>query len=127
MSGDSNERKRKLGGLLAYEVQVRREGVFKTISKKPLPFGKALKLGSERVTKTLAATFRLKPKGKTNEKDISFELGKGFRKPRSSSEKLTFIEKKGMRLKKGTSELPEILSIRGGKKSGKKRGKLKWF
>lgn len=107
----------------AFEVQVRRGGVYRTISDEALPIGQALKLGSKRTKATLAATFRLVEKGTTKKKDIKFELGKGFRAPKSG-EKLTFVEKKPLRLKKGTKEISEILTIRG-KKPRKKRRKKK--
>ena len=96
----------------AFEVQVRREGKWKVISKKPLPKGLAMKLGAQRVTKTLAATFRLKAKGFTKKRDVPFKLSSlQFRLPKSR-EKLTFVEIKTKRIKKGTAEIPEILKIR---------------
>jgi len=121
------DRLKRLIGKPAYEVQVRRGGKFKTISK-ALPKGMAMKLGAERVTKTLAATFRLKPKGTTRLSDIGYELSKTqFRLPRASAEKLTFIEKKTKRLKKGTTEIPEILEIRGSGFKKVKGRKRKWL
>jgi hypothetical protein len=114
--------------LEAFVVQVRRGGVFRTISKKPLPKGKALRLGSQRTLSTLAATFRLKRKGFTKERDVPFRLSSAFRRPRKAAEeKLTFIERKNLRIKRGTQEIPEILSIRGGKTGKrKKRRKSIW-
>lgn len=109
----------------AYEVRVRREGAFRTIAK-GLPKGKALKLGAGRVTQTLAATFKIVPKGFTTKTDVKFKPSKlRFRKPKSG-EKLTFVEIKTKRIKKGTAEIGEILKIRGSKpwKRGKKRKKL---
>lgn len=109
----------------AYEVQVRRGGKFVSISKKTLPLGKALKLGSEKVTKTLAATFKVVPKGATAESDIFYTPSPlQFRRPKSG-EKLTFIELKQLRIKKSSGEIPEILQIR--KSTYKARGgKFKW-
>ena len=116
----------------AFDVQVKRGGKFMTISKTALPRGEAMKLGAERVTKTLAATFRLKAKGTTTTSDIPYTLsGATFRAPKSG-EKLTFIEKKQYRLKKGTGELPEILTIRAkgyglGNRKSKKSKKSPMF
>ena len=132
-SEDGTIRNLTSGGITeAFDVQVRRGGKFVTISKKPLPKGKGLKLGAEKVLETLAATFRLKRKGVTLEKDIRYNLSsKSFRTPKVGGEMpLTFVEKKSQRLKKGTKEISEILTIRGGKKGkskSKKSRKLKWF
>ena len=116
---------KKLKG--AFEVLIKRGGKWKIISKKPLPKGKALKLGTERVTKTLAATFKIRRKGITTQRDVKFKPGIKFRKPKSG-EKLTFVERKQYRLKKGTSELPEILQIRGSKtKQKRSRRSGTWF
>ncbi|KKK90077.1 hypothetical protein LCGC14_2726690 [marine sediment metagenome] len=116
----------------AFEVQVRREGKFKKISKNGLPLGKALELGQQRTITTLAATFRLVPKGFTTKKDvktmIDFDI---FRLPKRTPEfPLTFIEKKGKRLKRGTGEIAEIMRakalapIRRRKSKKKKRGNM---
>jgi len=108
----------------AYEVQVRRKGKFKAVSKELLPLGKALKLGSAKVGTTLAATFRLVPKGKTAAEDISFMPSRElFGKPKQAPEyPLTFIELRGKRLKKGSGEIPEIqyFKRRSGTKSKRK-------
>jgi hypothetical protein len=115
----------------AYEVRVRRGEKFMTISKKPLPYGRAAKLGAERVTRTLAATFKLVPKGVTSEADIYYKPSPLTFRPPKSGEKLTWVEKKQFRIKKGTGEIPEILKIRGStykQRGGKsKRTKsIKW-
>jgi hypothetical protein len=108
----------------AYEVQVRRGGKFRTISTRPLPKGKALELGAKRTITTLAATFRLKKKGVTREKDVPYTPSlKAFRAPKTG-EKLTYIERKPLRLKKGSGEIPEILGIR--KQKGRRKNRL-WF
>lgn len=109
----------------AFEVFVRRGGKFKKISKEPLPKGLALRLGTKRTISTLAATFKLVPKGTTRKKDIPFKISdKVFRRPKNSAEKLTFIERKPLRLKKGSTEISEILGIRKSK-SKKKRKRRK--
>ena len=96
----------------AYEIQVRRGGKFTTLPGETLPLGQALRLGTKKTISTLAATFRLKEKGTTTKKDISFKVpGKSFRKPKSG-EALTFVERKQLRIKKGSGEIGEILGIR---------------
>jgi len=121
-----SRKKKRMISSKAFEVQVKRAGKFKAISDKPLPKGKALRLGTKKTVTTLAATFRLKEKGVTTEKDIKFRVpSKSFRPPKSG-DKLTFVEKKQLRLKRGSGELTEILAIRGKKpKSSKKRRKKK--
>ncbi len=112
----------------AYNVFVKRGGKYIKISKKPLPKGKAEQLGVKRTITTLAATFQLREKGTTKEKDIKYKTPtKQFRKPKSG-EKLTYVERKNLRLKKGSQETKEILKgrgTRGKKKKGRK--KLKFF
>ncbi len=99
--------KRKL--MKAFLVQIRREGKWKTISTETLPKGKALKLGAQRVISDLSASFRLIPKGTTTKKDITFRPTKThFRAPKDKA-KLTFVERKNLRLKKGSEEISEIL------------------
>lgn len=111
----------------AYDVQVRREGKWKLISEKPLPKGKAHKLGVKRTITTLAATYRLIKKGTTTAKDIPYKpSSKHFRAPKSKAP-LTFVERKNLRLKKGSEEISEILKIRKGKPKKKKRRGKKWF
>lgn len=105
----------------SFDVQIKRGGQFFTIGKN-IPFGKALKLGSERVKSTLAATFRLRPSGLTTIKDIPFKLsGKEFRtysyrRSKKRYEPFTYIQRttpeggvKGGRLS-SSGELAEIRS-----------------
>jgi len=95
--------------LQAFEVQVRRRGKFQTIAK-GLPKGKALKLGAEKTRRTLAATFRLVPKGVTIQPDILYKPSPLiFRAPKKKAEfPLTFIQLRGKRLSM-KSEVSEII------------------
>lgn len=96
----------------AYDVQVKRFGKFKTIAKSQ-PIGKALKIGATRTQLTLAATFKLIPKGYTTLQDISYKPSKqifrefAIRKGTKVPTPLTFIEKRGFRLS-SPSEIGEI-------------------
>lgn len=98
----------------AFEVQVRRFGEFRTVAKE-LPIGRALKFGAELTQRTLAATFRIVPKGETKIKDIPFKPSKEiFREFKiSKGDKIptpkTFIEKRKFRL----SASPEVTELKG--------------
>jgi len=85
-----------------FRVEVRRRGKFRPIAG-GLPLQRAFGLGTERVGRTLAATFRLIP-----ESDIAgagmLSPPKGFRRGKKP---LTFIERRGRRL----STLGEISEI----------------
>lgn len=94
-----------------YVTSIRRFGKWKPIGKLP-SLSKAFALGKGRVSKTLAASFKV-----TGIPKISGRLPRGFY--RSKKEKGVFIEKIGRRLKKGTKEIPEIQLF---KKLKKKRG-----
>ena len=111
-----------------YEVQIRRRGKFMKIGKELLPLGKALKLGTERTTRTLAQTFRLIPKGMTVQTDISYKVPTElFTAPKKPTAKIEFVERRGKTLKKRTGEIPEILKAQkqfnfiGGTKKKKKK------
>ena len=100
--------KKKKKGEQAFEVQVKRFGQFKTIGA-GLPKGRALKKGATVTKATLAATFRIVPKGKTTQKDVMFKpSAKVYRQPkRKVTPYPTFVEKRGFRLSTG-SEVSEI-------------------
>jgi len=103
-----------------FQVQVKREGKFSPISKKILPKGLALKLGSEKVKTTLARTFRLVEKGVTTEKDIKFTPNPlVFRPPKKAKKPLTFVQKRKFALSSRT-EVSEIMTAK--KRKGKKNG-----
>ena len=110
LSGLSKKKKVKIKkkGEQAFEVQVKRFGQFKTIGA-PLPKGKALKKGATVTKATLAATFRIVPKGITTLKDIKFKpSAKVYRAPkRKVTPYPTYIERRGFRLSTG-SEVSEI-------------------
>ena len=120
--GPEDKYKKQLGILTkAYKVEIRRQGKWLTLPGQALPKGLALKKGAKRTLSTLAATFRLKQKGTTTKKDVGFKpSGIKFRRPKSG-EKLTFVEKKQYRIKKGTQEISEILKGRKGRGPSKKK------
>ena len=100
---------KKKEGKQAFEVQVKRFGKFETISK-GLPKGKALKEGTKETKTTLAATFRIVPKGTTTKKDIKFKPSSQiYRQPKGKVKPPypTFIERRGFRLSTG-SEVSQI-------------------
>lgn len=61
----------------AFEVQVRRGGKFFTIAK-GLPENLANLVGTKRLRKTLAATYRLVPSGTTKIRDVNFSVPRGI-------------------------------------------------
>lgn len=99
-------------GRQAYEVQIRRAGKFSTIAK-GLPLGKAKLFGAKVTTSTLGQTFRLLPKGTTEQADIGFEVPKDiFTRLKRPTTKLEYVERRGKTLKRGTGEIPQILSAK---------------
>ena len=84
-----------------------------------------MELGQQRTTTTLAATFRLVPKGFTTKKDVKPALDLDiFRLPKRTPEfPLTFIEKKGKRLKRGTGEVADIMRAKALAPRKSKKGK----
>ncbi len=84
------------GGL--FSVAVRRRGRFRTIGK-GLSLKQATAVGKQRVSSTLAATFKIEGLGKAAATPKGFRRGKGLG---------TFIERRGLRLSTGT-ETKEIL------------------
>lgn len=99
----------------AFDVFSRRKGKDILIAKE-LPKGLAEKFGSEYVTKTLAAAFKLKASGTTSKEDIQFKVPEAVFRPgkRDTSQ---FVQRKGGkeggfgRLATGT-ELSEIKTFR---------------
>ncbi len=85
-----------------FGVEVRRQGKFIPVAS-GLSFEKAFSFGRQRVSSTLAATFKLVQQRAGRFKTPSFSL-EGFRKGKTP---LTFIEKRGRRLSTGT-EIEEI-------------------
>ena len=109
----------KSKGKKAFEVQFRKGGKFLTIAK-GLPLGKALKFGAERTMTSLRQTFRLLPKGETSLGDIGYNIpSKIFTRPKRPTSALEFVERRGMTLKRGTGEIPQIQAAR--------RSKGKWY
>jgi len=102
----------------AYRVQIRRGGKFKDIGAR-LPYGRALRFGSERTKRTLAATFRLVPEGFTSQQDVQFTPSKRVfrdytvKQGRPVKLDLTFIQRSRTRLETG-GERGEIRAARSG-------------
>ncbi len=96
-----------------YVVSVRRFGKFRPIGKLP-SLSKAFSFGRERVSKTLAASFKVTGYPLKRER-----LPKGFRL--SKKERGVFIEKRKFRL----SKLPEVKEIQLYKRKKKRRKKKK--
>lgn len=99
---------------------LRRGGEFFKIGS-GLPQGKALKLGEGEAKRTLAATFKLVPKGFTQQKDIDFRVGEEFRNFQIRQGKrvetpLQFIQKSEFRLSSQTerSEISKFRKLRIG-------------
>lgn len=104
-------------GSRAYKVQIRRRGQFFDIGR-ALPMGKALRLGAGRTKQTLAATFRLLPKGETLETDIKYQPSlKVFGRPKRPIGGIAFVERLGQRL----STRGEVMEIKAARRS-KRRG-----
>lgn len=102
----------------AFETQVKKRGRFETIGR-GLPLGRALRLGAVRTATTLSQTFRLVPKGFTSLKDIQYSVpSRIFTKPKRAVGGIAFVERRGMTLKRGTGEIPQIQAA---------RRKLKWY
>lgn len=90
----------------AFDVSVRRKGVFQVVSPVPLPKGQALWLGRKITKQEAAATFKITP---TKKKPVSLfpsitepALVKEYRKPKKKKtweDELTFIQKKQYRIK----------------------------
>jgi hypothetical protein len=105
-------------GNKAYRVQIRRAGKFKDIGSR-LPYGRALRLGSERTRRTLAATFRLVREGTTRQQDIRFTPSRrvfrdyAVKGKRPVKLDLTFIQRAKTRLETG-GETSEIRAARSG-------------
>lgn len=113
----------KVEGKPSYTVEIRRGGKFKPIAY-GLPKGKGLQFGSERASKTLGQTFRLRKTGMTFANDINFQpSSKIFTKPRKKTAELEFVERRGMTLKHGTGEIKEIQLAR---KHSKKQGGMRY-
>jgi hypothetical protein len=97
----------------AFDVLVKSKGKWEVLDK-GIPRGKALMFGSEYVTRTLAASFKIIPtKNKVMTEDISFEPSNNiFRNYRIKGGKPVyepglFIQRRGKRLSAG-SEVKEI-------------------
>ena len=106
----------------AFELQVRRAGKFRAIGK-PLPFGRAKALGAGITTRTLAQTFRLVPKGETEQLDVGFEVpSRVFTRLKKPTAEYEWVERRGMTLKRFTGEVPEIMAAR--RRAG---GRIKWL
>ena len=87
---------------LAFDVQVRRGGVFRTVAG-GLTRSEALSFGAKRVKSTAAATFRIKESGLTGRfGGLAPDLKTFERRPRD-----TFVEKRGERIS-SFGELREI-------------------
>lgn len=100
----------------AYDVQIRRFGKWGTV-KVGLPFGKAKLLGASRTGRTLARTFRLKPRGLTSLPDVKFTPSKQqFRRSKKPTSSFEWTEKKEKALKRGSGEVPEIIRFKKIKK-----------
>ena len=97
-----------------FNVQVRRRGKFFNIGR-ATSLKSALNLGRSKVSGTLAATFRVggSIKGLTTPSGF-------YNKPSKSG--LLFIEKRGLRLKRGSGEIPEIQSYKRLSSRRKMRG-----
>ena len=96
-----------------FRTEVKRGGKFKQIGS-GLSFGSAFQIGSARVSKTLAATFRIR--GPSAKVPAGFILPKTIR--RKKKKRLTFVEKKGARLS-SPGEIKQITKSRkmkGGRK-----------
>lgn len=100
----------------SYRLLIKRFGKYKPIAE--LPRGKALQLGSEITKKTLAASFKIEPTGRTTKiKDIEFKLNPKIfrtykiRKGRKVPLVNEFIQKRGTRLS-SKSEVSEILGFK---------------
>ncbi len=96
---------KKLRKSKSFDVFVKERGKFVKKNIKPLPQGKALKLGSRITDNTLAATFRVrKTLKKTKQKDIKFNVDKKvfrtFKRRRGVKIPIqrTFIERRKFRL-----------------------------
>jgi len=108
-----------------FDVYIRRKGKWIKISRKALTKSKALKLGSERVKETLAASFKImetpqkvtiKRKGfftPSTNTFRSYKIVKGRKVPLTD----TFIQRRGKRL----SSSSEVREIQGRRKTKKVR------
>jgi hypothetical protein len=106
----------------AYELQIRRQGQFKTIAK-GLTLGRGKLMGTKTTTGTLGQTFRLLPKGETLQTDIQYEVPTDiFTRLKKPTTEIEYVERRGKTLKRGTGEIPEIL---GAKRT--KTRKMKWL
>ncbi|MCP4648874.1 MAG: hypothetical protein GY853_02165 [PVC group bacterium] len=113
----------------AYDVLVRRKGIFKKANIKPLTKQSAINFGTYKVGATAAATFKLAPVfGKATTQPLKGNISHFYRK------KGLFIEKKEKRIKRySIGELQEITfkGIRASKNKRKKKkgifgGVIKW-
>jgi hypothetical protein len=110
----------KLFAKQSYEVQLRRRGKFFAIGR-GLPYGKALKLGAERTKTTLAATFRLIPKGTTAMEDIYYAPPSNiFASPKKPIGRIAYVERLGKRL----STRSEVMEIKTFRRSKSRRFRL---
>ena len=94
----STKQDRKKG---AYEILVRREGLFKRIGT-AVTAEKAVALGKQRVEHTAAASFKIKPIGSRSTESVSAAASRLLPRANfyeSKKETLTFIEKKERRIK----------------------------
>ncbi len=118
---DREFEKERNGLRQAYDVLIRRGKRF-IKEEGGLPRNRALAVGTTKVEETLAATFRLVPKGRTKQKDIDFQVpGDRFRLPKKGSpldKPDTYVERRNKRLSTRT-EVGEIQKERKGSKAFK--------
>jgi len=98
-----------------FGVDIRRGGKFFNIGTGSLP--KVQRIGQERVSRTLSATFRIR-----GGSIPGLRTPKGFYS-KSTDEGTLFIEKRGRRLKRGSGEVEEILTAKARKKKSKRKKK----
>lgn len=105
----------------AYDVLVRRKGIFRKANVQPLTKASAIDFGTYKVGATAAATFKLQPVyGKPTKQPLKGDISNFYRK------RGLFIEKREKRIKRTSiGELQEITfkGIKASKTKGKKKKK----
>lgn len=129
---------KKVKRLQLFQPLIKRRGEWIELGK-PLPKGKALRLGAKRTRETLGATFKVEPTGKFRfGRDIPFKpspkifRGYKIRKGQKILLQDKFIQRRGTRL--GTfGEVSEIQQEKrrkekgGKKKKSRKKGRIRWL
>lgn len=111
---------KRLRKQIAYRILIKRFGKEKVLTKKPLPLGRALKLGAGYVRRTLGATFKVEKEGFTEIPDIQFKPSEQIfrrykiRKGKKIPLEKTWIQRRKYRL----STRPEVTEIQVAKRSG---------